>query len=277
MREVAMKAPIRPEKIIKKYFLRKKKSQRGFSLRKLAHQLSIQPSYLSGVLSGKKSFPQGRYLQFIKHLEMDDFAALQLKESLLYHQNSVEKLPMLNVLDKSKGKLSDLADVFEPISTNQYQILERWYYLPLLDLCTCTNFKSDLNWISKKLRVSKDEASEGLKFLLERGFLKEDNGIYMKTSLNIRFPNKGAHTSILGFHKMMLKKAHEDLSRINNFNFDLRFYNGITLAVDSNKIQEVKTILKEAIHRAALTATAGNSTEVYFLNVSYFPLSDNSD
>lgn len=116
------------------------------------------------------------------------------------------------------------------------------------------------------------EVNQALDYLLATGVLVKENNIFKKMNTKLRFPNKRAHPSIIQFHKEIIKKSFEDLNNLDQNKFDDKFFNSLTLAVNIEKLDEVKQILKEAIHRAALVAAEGPCQEVYGLHVSFFQL-----
>ena len=64
------------------FYQRKKGRNQNLSLRSIARILGISPSYFSEILNGKKNIPNNKLKELLAILEIDDFAALYLKNCL---------------------------------------------------------------------------------------------------------------------------------------------------------------------------------------------------
>ncbi len=129
-------------RLLNAYFARKKKSRPGFSMRSFARLLKVSPSFVSGLLSGKKPIPISRLQELSHALDLDEIAASHLKEALVHDQlktrghedHKVEKRP---------------SEIYTLIPKSQFSLLDPWYKIPLMDLTTCENFKKTLNGLQK--------------------------------------------------------------------------------------------------------------------------------
>ena len=70
----------------------------------------------------------------------------------------------------------------EEVPTSQFHILSRWYYLSLLDLCTCKEFTDDPEWIAKRLGITPFEAKRAWQMLLQGRWVKRTETGWTKSN-----------------------------------------------------------------------------------------------
>lgn len=260
---------IGPHNILNIYFERKKLSFPHYSLRALARDLNISPAYASTIMSGKKPIPLNQLQAFIKLLELDDIAILQLKNAL--YPEAKKDLPandnQLDITDL------DFINKYKPLDKKKYDILNNWYNIAILDLTTCEGFESSPVWISKKLKISQLETEIAIENLKRHKLLQEIDGKLQKVELKIRFPTKISQTVVRKFHKEMIKKAYDEIStKTEDADFEHRLILGSTFAVNESKIGVLKEIIQKALYEVSSSATDGPCQSVYQLNIQFFPL-----
>lgn len=72
-------------------YVQRKKSQYGVSMRSLATQLEISPSFLSRVLSGKKSVPYPLLLKMGSVLDIDSEVFESIRLAHVDYSNELER------------------------------------------------------------------------------------------------------------------------------------------------------------------------------------------
>lgn len=250
--------------ILKLYFDRKRVSQPAYSLRALARDLKVSPAYLSQVFNGKKPVPESRLADFIRLLDLDDIAVLQIKETI---QPTEKRTAQLAQEDK------DFFSRFKPLDKKKYGVLEHWYMIALLDLTTIEGFQSNPDWIAHKLRISRLEVDLAIETLKANNLLKETDGKLEKVDLKLRFPTKITQSVIRKFHKQMIKKAYEEIdTRLLDTDYDDRLVVGGTFALNPAHLPLLKQKVQEALYEISLKASEGPCTAVYQLNIQLFPL-----
>lgn len=255
-----------PGAVLKMYFDRKRVAQPRYSLRALARDLKVSPAYLSQVFNDKKTVPASRLPEFIRLLDMDDIAVLQLKDAL----NPTEKRG-------TKLAATDLAffDRFKPLDKEKYAVLENWYLVAMLDLTTLEGFRSEAPWIAKKLRITLTEAELAIKTLKDLGLLVEVAGKLKKAELKLRFPTKNTQAVIRRYHKQLIKKAYEELDRrTRDEAFEERLMVGATFAINHAHLPLLKEMLQACLYEVSTLGAEGPCTDVYQLNLQFFPLTD---
>lgn len=253
-----------PGEILKHYFDRKRVSQPQYSLRALARDLKVSPAYISQVFNGKKAVPESRLGEFIRLLDMDDIAILQLKDAIQPNTK------------REKTMASDDLDFFSrfrPLDKKKYAILEQWYMVAIMDLTTLEGFQSSPEWIARKLKITPLEAELAIETLKAHQLLKEEDGKLVKVDLQLRFPTKMTQAVIRKFHKQMIKKAYEELdNRTSDEDFEKRLMVGTTFALNHEHLELLKKKVQETLYEIASQAPQGNCQSVYQLSIQLFPL-----
>ena len=255
---------MKPEAILKLYFDRKQVAHPAYSLRALARDLDVSAAYLSQVFNGKKTVPESRLADFIRLLDMDDIAVLQLKSSLYPEEKRAKTLAQED---------KDFINRFKPLDKKKYVVLEHWYMVAILDLTTLEGFESNPDWIARKLKLTRIEVDIAIETLKAHNLLHEVNGRLEKVDVKLRFPTKITQTVIRKFHKQMIKKAYEEIdTRLLDEDYNDRLVVGATFALNPEHLAMLKEKVQEALYEISLKASEGPCQSVYQLNIQLFPL-----
>ena len=113
-----------------------------YSLRAFAKDLGIDSSNLSAVLKKKRNLPPHRAQKISESLNLGP------TESALFINSTLRKKMNLDDIEvKEESKKYILDEIY-------YQVISQWEYFAFLQLLKLDDFKSDINWISKKLGIS---------------------------------------------------------------------------------------------------------------------------
>lgn len=259
-----LKNPLKASRILKKIWLRKKKiDPKQLSLRKLASKNKISPGYLSKVFSGEKVLSKDLAYKICKILNVDDasYALIQELYENTQHQQQSKNFELPNL------------ETFELMPESSEWLLSHWYRLTILDLMTTVNFKNDIEWIAKKIDISKNEVELSLKYFLDSQLAEiNENGQWRKKHLNLRFPTTTTKSVIRQHHKSQLKRAIKELdSKTTPSDFSNRLITSISIASNPEQMKAAKDYLHLALYKAAEILGKGPCTEVYQLNLQLFP------
>lgn len=156
---------------------------------------------------------------------------------------------------------------------NDFSLNDKWYYIALLDLTTCSNFKPDNQWMAQRLGITEEEVLFALTQLEKAGLLKVENETYKKIDANLLIPTVSSRKKIREYHKVMSQKAVEVMmSKTSPENFQKRLIQGTTIAANPERLESAKGIIKKALIDVINTLTEGDCTELYHLNLQLFPL-----
>lgn len=253
--------------ILKIHFKRKQEQNSAYSLRALARDLGVSPSFVSSLFQGKKKISKKIFFKLTASLEMDEYAVASLQQAL-----NKEASPFASTL----GIATESSTVkFKPIGKKRAMtLLHKWYYIAVLDLITCKNAKSEISWISRKLGLLSSEVEEALEVLSKLELIKKHNEKWVKVVTKLRIPTVHSQSEIRDFHRQMIEKALMELKfKHQQADFDRRLINGITLAINPQKIKKARQRINEALHEIAEELMDDDSTELYQINLQLFPLS----
>jgi uncharacterized protein (TIGR02147 family) len=154
-----------------------------------------------------------------------------------------------------------------------FSLNDQWYYSALLDLTTCSNFRSEPEWIAKRLGISQKEVLKAIELLQKAGLLKIEAGQFRKTEEHLVVPTVVSREKIRRYHKMMSLKAIETMEKnISLEDFQRRLIKGSTIAVNPKQLEKAKIIINNALNEVIHTLTQGECTEIYHFNLQLFPL-----
>ncbi len=250
--------------ILKNAFARKKRKNPGYSLRALARDLGISPSFLSRIMNGKRLLSRPLLDSAIKVLQLDQVASRALREAVFHDA----KLSLPKMTERPNPKIEKYAE----LSSKEFSLLEVWHALPLLDLVTCSDFESDTKWMAQRLGISEVHVKSTLHLLTEMGLIENTNGKLKRTENHIRFPTTQSHALIRHHHELKIQKALTYLKTQKDKDFELRHFSGVSFAADPLKIPKARERLYQALYEVAELLDEGSCTEVYQLNLQLFPL-----
>lgn len=117
--------------------------------------------------------------------------------------------------------------------------------------------------------VSAEDVSRVLKFLVKRGFLKNENGSYTQTEKTVVGSKEAMPLAIRAMHRMMANFAEKAVDRYSS---DERHFMGITMGVNEELYGKVVEELENCCRRInAITANCENLNQVYRMNIQFFP------
>jgi uncharacterized protein (TIGR02147 family) len=253
----------------------RKSQKKSFSFRYLARHVDVSASMLAAVINGKRR---------ISHAMAEKFAAL-------FKLTARERDYLLALVDFEKAKThADKNEAFSRIvrlrgqsklkflDTDQYEYYSHWYHSAIRELISLPSFKEDPAWIAEKLLppISKTEAQRSLQLLQRLSLVRRDeNGKLQQTDKAISSEYEIHTLALRNFSQEMLDRAKESLETVP---VELREISGVTLGISAQAIDRIKQrirMFKEDII-AMVVDDKTESSDVYQLNVQFFPLIKNS-
>jgi uncharacterized protein (TIGR02147 family) len=252
---------------------RLKKNAPGMSVRGVAGRLDITPSYWSKILRGKKPLPPPLIPKIAKVLGLDTLQLAHLQRSILATIERTELTPLTGVRTSRKGKRSPTQD-YRNMTRDELWIIEEWFYIPILNLCTVSGFQATVATLAERLGLQPAQVSDAVIRMKHLGYLQASgNGVLSRTSEKIRFPTGRSLASVRRYHDRMIQKARENLRQASDEAFASRSITSVCFAGSSAKLNEARVIMEEAMYRVAnLMADSADTDEVYQMNLQIFPL-----
>ncbi len=272
-----MKIKKASHELLQKALDRAVKNNPAYSLRSLARSMKVSPSFLSAVFKGKKKLPVERFDALVKALNMDESAQKTLRQSLLIRtiakstKNSkvFDELLFSDAETKEKQSIEDRDE--RPLK--EYLAIDSWYHIAILDMVTCVNFNPDPQHIARQLEIEPRQAEDALKSLSRQGLITYSDGVWSKPQQKLRYPTTRSYPAIRAYHKAMISKALRALlEQTDDASFERRLITAISFAANPDYLKKGRTRLMELIYEIADIMTEGDCTEVYQLNVQFFPL-----
>lgn len=261
----------KPHLILKKFFLAKQKINAKYSLRSLARDLDLTPAFVSRLLNGKQEIPLQRLGQFAKVLQMDTLSIKELKFAIA--RNFLNELGLTTKDFAVSEKTSTLSYDDRPQTLKEMSVLSPWYNVSIMEMTTCEGFKMDIPWIAKRLGIEKDQVQKSITYLVNSGYLAEENGTLVKTSKKIRLATAKSIDIVRGYHKSMVELAIKDMQqKTDDKSFEQRLITSTSIAANSKNIPRAKEKLAEVQLEIAEILRDGPCDEVLDLTLILFPL-----
>jgi hypothetical protein len=247
-------------RMVNKYLSRVKENNPSYSNRALARDVGLSPAFISDILKGKKPLPFKHVENFIRVLDMDQADAGVIKKSYVPDGVGVG----------GSSATPAQSEAWKLGTKEQMKILSQWYYLPMIDLCTCIEFDGDF---SKSLGITKQQEVEALDFLLDLGVIFKTEVGYQKTNRKLHFTSAKSQADFRKYHAEMLMKSLDELKISEEERFKQRLIIGFTLALNSKKLAEFKKQLSDLIYQAINEMSDEDCDQVYHLGMQFYPLS----
>jgi len=258
---------------IKTALAERAKKSAGYSLRSFAQKIGVSNSFLSEVLSEKKSLSVELAFKIAVKLELTEVETQYL---CLLVQLEHEKNPEFR--DILMSRLRDLQPKCKAydLSADLFRVVSDWYHFAILDMTFLPGFAPDSLYISKKLGISKMEADLAIERLLRLNLLEwDENGNYRKRHNYIGAQSDVPDRAFKTLHRQILEKAIDSLdtqtpkTRMSATDF---------VPIDSKYLPTIDRLSQEfsaAVMR--LSELSKTKDSVYALSVHFFNLTANEE
>lgn len=227
-----------------------------YSLRSFARFLEIDPPTLSKILNNQKQ-PGSR---LTKRLANRIGIEPSVTETLIKNPLSLKNLP--------KAKAGD----YRLIEDDQFHAISHWYYYAILEILEIDDAIHTLDWISKKLGISKPITKTAIDRMARLGFVEKKNRKWIdKTGGKTTALGKELTSAARRIHqKELLQKGIEALEATP---IDLRDQSSMTMAINKSEIPKVKELVTEFRRNLSRYLNSSkNKDEVYNLVISFYPV-----
>ncbi|WPU66624.1 DUF4423 domain-containing protein [Peredibacter starrii] len=233
-----------------------------YSLRAYARDLNIHPSILSLAIKGERTLTEKDAQLVLNKLQLTP-------ENEILFRNSMKSDP--SVIDKVKINRHYQRQVFILESDFHEPIITDWEFMACLELFDFKDFEVTIDNVSKKLNISMVRAKEVLDILVEKKLIMLDEELrYQKIHVNVSTTADVPSQAIRQSHYNALEMAKEKLKTTP---MELRDYSTITLAIDPNKLVEVKSMIRDFRQKIISLMNETDRSEVYRFSFQVFPLS----
>ncbi|MGE0634704.1 MAG: TIGR02147 family protein [Pseudobdellovibrionaceae bacterium] len=246
--------------ILESEYKKRKTKNASYSLRAFAKLLGTSSGRLSQYFSGKRKItPQ---------------AAEKMASSLNLSPSEKNRFMRDTVL--SNGRSSHLNFIENPkkLELDQFEVIADPLHFELLSLIETENFSSEVSWISRRLSKNPIEIRSALNRLKRLNLIKiEDSKISLINSEGVAGPSDVGSGAIRKAHNKNLRHA---IACLEETTVDERDYSTMTLAIDPERLETAKEMIRVFRRTLCGYLENGNKKEVYRLNVNLVPVTKRS-
>lgn len=259
--------------VLKEVLAEKAKRNPRYSLRAMARDLEVSPSFLSALMNARKKLAFTKALDFVRCLNLDELTAQRLLRAATIESAKGEQSQSFLARSLTTSDGAPSASDFVTLEIDRFKLLSDWHHLAILDLTLVNGFRPDVDWVARQLRISPAAVSTAVDRLVRLGLLDAKEGAWKKLHAKLVVPTTRSEKAVREFHVQMLDKAKEALAEQDADEFPLRDINGTTMAIDARRIPEAKKRI-QAFRRSLFEflADGGEANELYQLNVQLFRL-----
>ncbi len=241
---------------------------RKYSQRWVAKRAGIKsPQLLTMIIKGQRQLNRDLAVPLAAALKMDEREAgyfrlivdLALTESDSSRQELLKKI---NALVKE--------DMFTSITPDGAVIFREWFYPAIREIVMLKDFRADPTWISERLQIEPKQAEDALKELLERGFLRDEDGSLTRTEPSVRTSKNKLYPMYLGaYHLKILNEAFRGVRHDR----DKRHFEALTVSIPKALMPRIKQEIQKFFREIDTMCESEESREeVVQLHMSMFPL-----
>lgn len=237
---------------LEKEFLERKKKNPAFSLRAFARLLEIDQSTLSKFFKGHRELSWTIRKQCLLKLGAND-----------------------NLINDFEEERRTLLSEYTQLEESFIAIMSEWKYWAILEYLKINNSPTEED-LTKRFLTSSIELKKIFHDLTKLGFIESEGKSYKLLKPNNSWSD-GAKTSEA--RKSLQKQLSQlSYSAIEEFSIDSRYHGSLTVAVDKNKLPEIKEkIMNFQAELGQFIQKKSSLNEVYQLTVSFFPLSKGTE
>lgn len=245
--------------ILRCHFVKRQERNSRYSLRAFSNFLEIDPSSLSKIFSGKRSFPKNMAADTAEKLKLNDEDTQKFLKSVLRNTK------------KEVSENKEKREFWEVIDTDYYEeVIRDWEYFAILNLVELDDFKPSISHISSRLGIDVLRTEEVISKLLEIKLLKEDvEGGFSRTKSNIQSTNEIPSESIVEAHRQELVLT---MNSLINEKVDRRGAYSIYVKTNPEAVAKVKALCMDYLERITKLLEKGPKTEVYQVGLQLTPL-----
>ncbi len=237
----------------------RQQSNPRYSIRAYARDLNVDSSTLSQILNGKRPIPARSAKAFARKLELDPKETTLFVESINRSATSLDDI-----------KIAPLDQRFM-LDESYFKVIAEWEHYAVLDLYELEDFEPTIQYIEKKLNLTNPRALQVLANLEICGLLVKDKNGYRKAHPDIRTTEDSRGEALNQAHLEELELAKIKLKEIEK---EYRDFSSATYAIDPEKMDEAKTIIREFRQKMGALLKTGEKKEVYMLAIQFYPLTD---
>lgn len=251
----------------------RKANSAAFSLRYFAEKAGLSShAHLKLVIDGKRNITKKTVTCLLLGMGMQGKRAEYFENLVFFNQVDTEKEKrhyyekLLRISPRSR--LRTLEDA-------QFRIFREWYHCVVRELTVLGDFRSQGQWISKKLggKVSPLQVEESLRLLTELGLLVRTANGHRQADALLTTDDEVQGMLVRDYHKQMIAQAVLALDELSGEQRDI---SALTFAIRRKDFavlkKHIQLMRKELLD---FQVGAGEAEEIVQVNIQLFPLTRN--
>jgi len=231
---------------------------------------SKSPSFLKHVMDGERNLTA-------KHIE-NLARGFKLSEEETFFFRNLVNLNQSATVDERQIYIKRILQSKEyrklhPLSTAQYELFTKWYFVPIRELVALPGFVENPEWIAKQFNfaVSAQDVKFAIAELTKLGLLKRNGqGKLIQSEPHVTTQDNIVSSSLAKSHQELIKRGAESIDRVPREQRDIL---GVTFAVSSESMGKIKEkVLNFRREMVELLSSEQNPDTVYQFHLLLFPL-----
>ncbi len=223
-----------------------------YSLRSFAKYLNVDAGNLSRAMRGQTQLSKKYVDRISKALCIDPVVKKTYKQNSVSHKNKKN---------------------FELVPDDVFEIISDPIHYAILDITSLEDFKSNIDWLSKRLKITKTQATLGVQRLLSTGLLcTNEKGQWCKSIKKIKTP-PGQSTS-KAHRKHQFQVLTRGADAIENIPIEKRCHISMTLPTDPQKIEIARKLIENFSEKLCERMSTLDKKEIYQLGICFYPVSN---
>ena len=236
----------------------KQRANPNYSHRAYARDLGLHSSTLSSILKGRRPLPLKNSKYVAAKLNLGPKERTLFLESLYRTKTNIDEI-----------KIDENDDRFI-LDETYYKVIAEWEHMTVETLLEVDHFIATPENVAERLGITVNRAQVVLNNLLTCGLVKQDEqGKLVKVHAYIRTTEDVASQALRAAHVEALDIGKQKLDEIE---VELRDFSSMTIAMDMERMPEVKTIIREFRQKMMALLRDGEKTDVCQLAIQFYPL-----
>lgn len=220
-----------------------------FSIRSLSRKVDIPAGRVSEMLSGKRG--------------LSEYYAEKIAVGLKLPKEERQKLYAMISIKARKNHLH------KTLLDKEIELLSSWEHFAILNVMNLDDFESDPKWLASRLGLSIEKVNRSLQILEQLSLISMVDGKFARTPNRITTSVDVPSSALRQALKADIEKSMQVLDKVPP---EVRDFSSMTMVIDTQKLKRAKKLIENFHHRMSLLLEKGPKTEVYNLNVQFYPV-----
>lgn len=186
-------------------------------------------------------------------------------------QERAELLDLFSEKNKRNAALEDVSlnSDYLQLSADQFHVISDWYHFAILTLMRSTGFKNNIDWISKRLKITSKNVKGALDRMKRLKIISQDQyGQLSRQKARYRTSDDIANQSVSQAHVQYLNKALEAI----DLPVELRDFTSLMMSIRPDQLPRAKEMIRQFQDNLSAELEVKPQTEVFQLCIQLFPL-----